>query len=98
MGNQEYRVQRGRILKILYRAYDKSLGVGVISITLDGMSLSAPSAVLKAHLTYLEDRGLIRTDEIEDRYFGKELNVRLTYQGIHFVEADKSDEGVELGV
>lgn len=95
--NQEYRMQRGRILKILYRSYDKSLSVDNMAIFLHSIGLGAPMGVLKAHMTYLKDRGLIRFEEMKSE-IGRASMCVLTPAGVDFVEKEVSDDGVELGV
>lgn len=99
MANHEYRVQRGRILKILYRGYDQALHIGNIALALGDMRLSASSGVLRAHIQYLEERGMVTAEQVKSEYFsGEDLNVKLTWRGVDFVEKDASDDGIELGV
>lgn len=96
-GNHEYRMQRGRMLKMLYRMYDQSMSIENISLALHHIGIPAPVGVVKAHITYLEDRGFLREEEIKSR-IGDVVKYRLTPEGVDFVEKDVSDDGIELGV
>ena len=96
-GNHEYRMQRGRILKMLYRMYEQSMSIENISLALNHIGIPAPSGVVKGHITYLKDRALLTEEEIKSR-IGDVIKWRLTPAGVDFVEKDASDDGIELGV
>lgn len=98
MSRHEYRVQRGRILKILYKAYRGEVSDRVISLTLDDIRLSAPTGTLRGHCEYLKDKGLIAIEEVNDPDGEINFYAKLTHVGVDFVEADKSDNGIDLGV
>lgn len=95
--NHEYRMQRGRILKILYRLYDQSMSAENMSLALHHIGIPAPIGVIKAHLTYLVDRGYLRKEETRSG-IGDCVKWALTPAGVDFVEKDLSDGGIELGV
>lgn len=96
MPNHNYRIQRGRILKILYNAYDESVSNRVISLTLNDIRLSISDSILKGHCTYLQDRGLITIEPVED--MGIDFLAKLTPTGVDFVERGRPDDGIDLGV
>lgn len=98
MANHEYRIQRGRILKILYKAYPGDASDRVISLTLNDIHLSASSGVLKGHISYLADRGLISSEDVTNPDLGIDFIAKLTAKGVDFVEKDVSDNGIDLGV
>lgn len=96
-GNHEYRMQRGRILKMLYRMYEQSMSIENISLALHHIGIPAPVGVVKGHITYLEDRGFLMEEEIKSR-IGDVIKWRLTPVGVDLVEKNVSDDGIELGV
>ncbi len=95
--NHEYRMQRGRMLKMIYRMYDQSMSIENIALALHHIGIPAPMGVIKAHITYLEDRGYLREEKTESE-IGDVVKWVLTWKGVDFVETDKSDDGIELGV
>lgn len=100
MARHDYRVQRGRILKVLYKPYPDGVSDRIISLSLNDIRLPASSGILRGHCNYLADRGLVRIEEIKDPDEGSRIEfiARLTAAGVDFVEKDSSDDGIELGV
>lgn len=94
----EYRIQRGRILKILYRAYPDGCSDRVISLTLNDLHMAASSGVLKGHINYLTERGLVAFEDVNGSDLGIDYMARLTASGVDFIEKDVSDDGIDLGV
>lgn len=95
--NHNYRVQRGRVLKIADKAYGRG-GVSneVIALTLSDMYLSSSSGVLRGHCEYLRDKGYVEIEEIKDDLGGGYI-VNLTAKGVDLLEGNiPADPGVEV--
>lgn len=93
--NHEYRVQRGRILKILYKAFSEGVHKETISLTLKEMHLYATDGILRAHCDYLAEKGYIEIDGNELDY--SDYAARITTKGIDLLEQSiDADPGIEL--
>lgn len=94
----EARETRGRILKILDRAYPDELGDELISLTLNDINMCTGPALLRGHIDYLEEKGYVesRTLESEDLDITRHM-VRLTAKGKDLLEGSiPHDPGVNL--
>lgn len=97
MPNHDYRIQRGRVLKIADKAFGRG-GVSneVIALTLSDMRLSSSSGVLRGHCEYLRDKEYIEIEEIDPKHGGGYI-VNLTAKGVDLIEGNiPSDPGVEV--
>lgn len=98
--NHNYRVQRGRVLKIADKTYGTHRRGGVsnevIALTLNDMHLPASSGVLRGHCEYLMDKGYVEIEEIKDDLGGGYI-VTLTAKGVDLLEGNiPADPGVEV--
>lgn len=102
MANHEYRIQRGRILKIADKVFIRGEsghgGVSneAIALTLNDMRLPASSGVLRGHCEYLRMRGYVEIEEIDPKFGGGYI-VKLTDKGVDLLEGNIPDDpGVEV--
>lgn len=93
--NHEYRLHRGRLLKILYKAFPDGVNDDLIRLTLSQMGLHVTSGVLRGHCDYLKGKGYV---EIEDIHGKIDYLVKLTPKGIDLLESNiAADPGIEVG-
>lgn len=96
MAHHEYRVQRGILLKILYRAFPSETTDRVLALTLNDLHMQVPSGVLSGHCDYLQGKGYIEMDRSPgggDVVF----TARLTPRGVDLIEGNiEPDPGIEL--
>ncbi|TAN59646.1 hypothetical protein EPN18_10105 [bacterium] len=98
MPRHDYRIQRGRILKVLYKPYPEGLSDRVISLTLNDIRMAASAGVIKGHVSYLAERRLVAVENVQDMELEIDYTARLTAAGVDFVEKDASDDGIDMGV
>ncbi len=94
----EAREIRGRILKILDRAYPDEIGDELISLTLNDINMSVGPALLRGHIDYLEEKGYVESYTVgsEDLDITRRL-VRLTAKGKDLLEGSiPRDPGVNI--
>jgi DNA-binding MarR family transcriptional regulator len=94
----EARETRGRILKILERAYPDEIGDELISLTLNDIHMCTGPAILRGHIDYLEEKGYVESRELHsDELEMSRRMVRLTAKGKDLLEGSISpDPGVNL--
>lgn len=96
----EARVIRGRILKILDKAYPDEISDELLKLVLDEVNMNTSPAVLRGHIDYLEDeeKGYVKSRMVENDEFGiSRLMIKLTATGKDLVEGNiDPDPGVKL--
>lgn len=91
--NHAYRVQRGRILKILYKAYPEGVHKEDISLTLQDMQFYITDGILRGHCDYLAGKDYIEIIEGD----GLDYVALITPKGIDLLEESiDADPGIEL--
>ena len=98
MPNHTYRVQRGRILKILYQVFPEGANAYVLLKSLEDCGIPAGEQTFEGHLAYLKGRELIKAIDVDRVKLTMKAAVILTHQGVEFVEADKNDKFIDMGV
>ena len=98
MPNHTYRVQRGRILKILYQVFPEGANAYVLFKALEDCGIPSEAKTFEGHLAYLKDRELIKAIDEDCGKLTMKTAVVLTHQGVEFVEADKNDKFIDMGV
>lgn len=93
--NHEYRLQRGRILKILYKAFPDGVNGGLLRLTLLQMAFYISTGILRGHCDYLAGKGYV---EIHNTPGEEDYIVKLTPKGIDLLESNiEPDPGIETG-
>lgn len=94
--NHVYRVQRGWILKSLYKSFPTGVNSDVISLTLAEMRLSLTGGTLRGHCDYLEGKGYVEIKKEADRS-DNVFFTKITPKGIDLIEETiPADPGVKL--
>lgn len=94
--NHTYRVERGRILKILYNAFPDGVNKDVLSLTMQEMSFHLTEGVLRGHCDYLAGKGYIEVDGDKGNFI-TDYNVKITPKGIDLLEENiPVDPGVKF--
>lgn len=102
MNNILQKLLRGNILNIIYMAWqgealnpDDPLACGksVLVATMENLKILPSNQELKAGLRYLEAKGYVDVEWLQDGTGGFE-SVRLTAKGIDLVEGTLKDDGV----
>ena len=92
--NHDYRIQRGRLLKILDKNFPNHVHRDTVSLTLQEMHFYIPAGVLKGHCEYLREGGYVEIDG-EDSILN--YTVKITKKGIDLLEENiPADPGVQI--
>lgn len=92
--NHEYRIQRGRILKILYTAFPDGVHKDTIILTLIDMSFHVTDGTLRGHCDYLAGKGYV---EIHSDRHSPDYTAIITPKGIDLLEENiPADPGVQI--
>ena len=95
MAHHEYRVQRGILLKILYRAFPSEVSDRVMALTLNDLHMQVPSGVLSGHCDYLQGKGYVEIDRSGEG--DVEFVAKITPRGIDLIEGNiEPDPGIDL--
>lgn len=70
MNSQQQRELRGFLLRVCDVAHPDGCSEQVIVSSLAGVGISVSQVVLRSHLSYLEEKGYLRQEEIRDRASG----------------------------
>lgn len=90
--NHAYKVQRGRILKILDKAFPDEVASSVMALTLQEMHLAATIGQIRGHCEYLAGKGYV---EIKHEDVKSDFTVTITPKGIDLLEENiPADPGI----
>lgn len=92
------RETRGRVLKILQRAYPDPVGSELITLILQENQYDVVAPTVAGYVDYLKDKGYVTTEEVSDRDLDLSRHlVRLTPKGIDLLEGNiPPDPGVRV--
>lgn len=95
MARPDYAIQRGEILRMLYRMYPDPVGDNVLRSTFVWITKSA----IDGHVAYLADSGYATREEINHEQYEfstAEYIVKITPRGIRLLEgAIEADPGIK---
>jgi hypothetical protein len=95
MARDDYRIQRGEILRMLYRLYPQEAGDNLIA---ESFIWITPS-VIAGHAAYLVERGYAARRDIDHNKFGFSTAnwlLKITPQGINLLEGSiDADPGIK---
>jgi DNA-binding transcriptional ArsR family regulator len=91
---ERYRRVRGAILKLLAHQHPGPLDIREIHFLLDDLRLTIREEELRSHLFYLEERGLIKSDERKSGGIRVEM-IRITADGLNILDGFARDIGVD---
>lgn len=94
--NVEAKEVRGEILKILKRNYPYQTGDKLIADILMDIQYSVSPATISGHLTYMEEKGYVKTEKVK-AYGVERVLAKLTPKGIDLTEGNiPADPGVKI--
>ena len=95
MAKQEYRIQRGEILRMLYRMYPDPVGDNVLKSTFIWIT----HGTIEGHVGYLVDSGYasrVNVDHKKFEFSTAEYLLKITPKGIGLLEGNiDADPGVQ---
>lgn len=92
---EKYRQIRGSILQLLAHQHPGPLTIKEILFLLDDLGLTITEEELRSHLAYLEEKGLIKTEERTAGGITREM-VRITADGLNVLDKFTKDVGVNV--
>lgn len=95
MAKHDYRIQRGEILRMLYRMYPDAVGDNVLHSTFIWITPS----VIKGHVAYLVEDGYATMEKIDHKKYQfstAEYILKITPKGIDLLESNiDADPGIQ---
>ena len=92
---EKYRQIRGSILKLLAHQHPGPLEIREILFLLDDLALPIREEELRSHLSYLEEKGLLKIEERTAGGITREM-VRVTADGLNVLDKFSKDIGVNV--
>ena len=95
MPKHEYRIQRGEILRMLYRMYPDPVGDNLLTVTFVWIT----PGVLSGHVAYLIESGYATREDVNHEQYEfstADYLLRITPKGIDLLEGNiDSDPGIK---